>query len=396
MEINTQANNLKLHPIGHMAVYRAVEQLSYQALHAYKFYHTLPVQLLKQLYQLYVLTDTAKIADDIAFLNTHYKADFSVKHRFIQLLLVMIVDPYGLKSGDVLRTYHLMLQLAHNANLWLNKDTEIKAGLFFINCLSDRPPHPATRTIKSDEDDPLRLVFDTKSLLVKVSEIFDQQESTQSASKGNIALLKEVVPFLNTSYQRKQTRVPVEGEQVTYVTQGLQATHQALSEKINLPDKSHPWLNDNWQVLNKNHYGYLVQKRRAVLAQTLEVGDFIGIFDPTIDGRQLTAKLASVRWIRHDQFEQTKMGLKFIEAESMPVSYTLQGHDQRYPAFLLPEQTHHQAPATLLTQTGTFKPGLVLQIKIRKKKFGLTFKAQKLIEQNANFERFSFEEVFDA
>jgi hypothetical protein len=398
MDANKLSNNLKLHPIAHMAIYRALEQLSYQALHAYKFYRSLPINTLREMYQLYVLTESAKIADDVAFVNTSYKADFTVKQRFLQMILVTICDPYGLQAMDVLRCYHLMLQLAMAAKVHLHdQEDTIKAGLFYINCLSDRAPHPAVIPVKSEEDDPLRLILDTKTILVKVGDLFDQQEKVADTHKPNenMILLKQVIPYLNTSYQRKQPRLPVEGKQETFISLGLNTIHEALSDKGPLPDKHHPWLHSSWIVLNKNSYGYLVEKRKSLQAQSLFVGDFIGIFDPLESDEKRTLKMASVRWIRTDQFEQTKVGLKFIEGEAMPVSFTLPDSGNKYPAFLMPENYRTQTPATLITQKGTFKAGQILDIKIRKKKFGFKLKTKSMLEQNQSYERFTFDEIFD-
>ncbi|MDX1574283.1 MAG: hypothetical protein R3341_09670, partial [Methylophaga sp.] len=49
--------NLDRNPLAHMAIYRTCEQLSYLALHSYKFYRNVPAKLFRECHQLYLLSD---------------------------------------------------------------------------------------------------------------------------------------------------------------------------------------------------------------------------------------------------------------------------------------------------------------------------------------------------
>jgi hypothetical protein len=395
VEADAHSNNLKLKPLVHMAIYRAVEQLSLHALHDYKFYRTLPEKLFRELHQLYMLTDAAGIADKAPFVNSQYKAEFSVQLRYTQLLLTSICNPYGLADGDVLRAYQLMLQLAPAAKITLlDDDAKPEAGHFYINCLNDRIPEPSILPAIENEHRPPTLMMDTKPILRQIDLLFEKesQQGIARSAEYTTQLLRQIVPYLNTSYQRKQARIPVEGNKTAYIAVGLADIHQAAIEPNTLPIANHPWLDSAWEVLNKNSYGYLVQKRKVRHAHDLKIGDFIGI----LDANEPKVKLASIRWLRSDDFEQTKLGLKFMHGDPMPVLFTVSDEPNRYPAFLIRENSLYQQPAMLITNTGIHAKGQSLTIKTGKKRFNFTVQPDRLLTQNSSFESFTFRDVIDA
>lgn len=397
VESDAQSDNLKLKPLVHMAIYRSVEQLSLLALHYYKFYRTLPEKLLRELHQLYMLTETAGIADKAPFVNSQYKADFSVQLRYTQVLLTTICNPYGLADGDVLRAYQLMLQLAPAARiLLLDAESKPEAGHFYINCVSDHTPSPSVLPAMENQHRPPTLMMDTKPILNRIDTLFDQasQQGGYHPASDNIQLLRQLVPYLNTSYQRKQARVPVDEDETAYMAVGLDDIHHAAMEPSALPISNHLWLDSPWQVLNKNSYGYLLQKRKVRQGHDLKIGDFVGILDARESRPKV--KLASIRWLRTDDFEQTKLGLKFLHGDTMPVMFSIADDPQRYPAFLIRENSLYQQPAMLITHAGIHAKNEILTIKTGKKRFNFTVRPERLLTRNNNFESFTFLDVMDS
>ncbi len=395
VEADKKGDNLKLNPLAHMAIYRACEQLSYLVLHAYKFYRTIPSRVFIELHQLYMLTEGAGIADKPPFVNMQFKAEFSVKHRYSQMMLVSISNPYGQESGDILRCYNLMLQLASAATIMpLPKESKPLAGHFYINCMSDRTPSAAILPVTDDNRRPPTLVLDTKAILNRVDSLFEQANGQGEAHSAadNIRLLKQIVPFLNTSYQRKQPRVKLEGNDKTFISAGLNAIHHTLTQVGKVPVIDDPWLNSAWDVLNKNSYGYLVEKRKVSQAHDLKIGDFVGILEQTNPGQKLILKLASIRWLRTNDFQQTKIGLKFIAGDPIPVSFSNEEGTSKAPAFLIRENGLHHQPASLITAAGVFESFSNLVIKTGKKRFNFTVQPETLLEHNDSFERFTFKD----
>jgi hypothetical protein len=357
----------------------------------------LPEKLFRELHQLYMLTEMAGLIDKAPFVNSQYKAEFSVRLRYTQLLLTSICNPYGLADGDVLRAYQLMLQLAPAAKITLlGDDAKPEAGHFYINCLSDRTPAPSVLPAMENQNRPPTLMMDTKPILSQIDTLFDQAERQGSyhPAADNIQLLRQIVPYLNTSYQRKQTRLPVEDNKSTYLAVGLDDIHHAATEPSALPIANHPWLDSAWEVLNKNSYGYLVQKRKVRQAHDLKIGDFVGILDTS--GSKPSVKLASIRWLRSDDFEQTKLGLKFLHGDPIPVQFSIADDPERYPAFLIRENSLYQQPAMLITHAGIHAKGENLTIKTGKKRFNFTVRPQRLLTHNSSFENFTFSDVVDS
>ncbi len=398
VEANEASNNLKLKPLVHMAIYRAIEAMSLLALHNYNFYRTLPQRLFQEMHQLLMLTMTAGMADKPAFVNSQYQADFSVQQRYVQIMLTSICNPYGLACGEVLRCYQLMLQLAPAASLELLPDNaRPEAGQFYINCLSDRTPTPSVLPPLDDNYRPTTLMLDTKPILTRVDKLFDQAAAQGEfhPAAENIRLLRQLAPYLNTSYQRKQPRVPVEGNIQAYVAVGLDAIHQNVSSPISLPVADDPWLDRSWEILNKNSYGYLLQKRKIRLAHDLKIGDFVGILEQTDGQPKPSLKLASVRWLRTDDFEQSKMGVKFIHGDAIPVFFSVADSETRQPAFLIRENTLQQQPAMLITRHGVHAASGALVIKTGKKRFNFTVRPDRLLTQNDSFECFTFKDILN-
>lgn len=396
VEANQESNNLKLKPLVHMAIYRALDAMSLLALHCYNFYRTLPPRLFQEMHQLLMLTMTADIADKPVFVNSQYKADFSVQQRYVQIMLTSICNPYGLASGEVLRCYQLMLQLAPAAVLDLLPDNASpEAGQFYINCLSDRTPAPSVLPALDNNYRPTTLMLDTKPILTRVDKLFDQAaaQGEHHPAAENIRLLRQVVPYLNTSYQRKQPRVPVEGNIEAYVAVGLEAIHHSVTSPVSLPVSGDPWLDRSWEVLNKNSYGYLLQKRKIRQAHDLKIGDFVGILEQAPNQTKPSLKLASVRWLRTDDFEQSKMGLKFIQGDAIPVFFSVADSEERQPAFLIRENTLQQQPAMLITTYGIHATASELTIKTGKKRFNFTVRPDRLLTQNESFECFTFKDI---
>jgi len=251
---NKKSKSLKLNAVALLAINRACEQLSYMALHAYKFYRALPSRTLNELHQLYQLTLMADVEEKQPFVNEKLQSDFTFKECYCQLLLVTISNPYGLNSGEVLDAYQMMAQLTSIVEVSpLPMGAKVVAGHFYINCLSDRPPMPSVLPTIADQAQPPALILNTKPALVVVDSLFQQVKSTGKAPGIiDIILLRQLIPYLNTSYERKKIRVPITGNKKAYLAIGLGAVHDCLSNTANSSDDAPPLLNQPWNILNKN------------------------------------------------------------------------------------------------------------------------------------------------
>ena len=387
-----QSENLKVSPIILLAINRACEQLSFMALHAYKFYQTVPARVFYELHQLYLFTEHYSVTDVIPQVGSRHYAAASFKDYYAQILLVSISNPYGLNSGEVIRIYNLMEQLAPDAEIQPLPDEAIhSAGCFYINCLSDRIPSPRLLPIIESQSQPPTRILNTKPVLHLVDLLFQQMSGPENVAETviDVALLKQVVPYLNTSYERKKKRIALTGNTETYVAMGLKVIHHCMAHCKTLPEKSIACLTEPWQIMNKNALGYLISQHQVSGSTRLDIGDFIAIFESQ-EGKKPTIMLASICWLRTDKHGLTKMGIEFIEGSPLAVQYILEDQEASQPAILLPEISRIMQPATIIAEQGTFSPQRSLTIKTKKKYLQFTVCADKLIDCNVDVDRFTF------
>lgn len=391
-----QDSNLKLNPIALLAINRAGEQLSYIALHAYKFYRSIPANVLNELHQLYMLTLLGKVDEKRPKLAGKSEADSSFKSRYGQLLLVTICNPYGLASDDVLTAYTLMQDMASVIEIRpLASAAKARAGHFYINCLSDGIPSPSVLPMIENQIQPPTLVLDTKPVLVMVDLIFQRTHSTGVLAKSlDIELLKQLVPYLNTSYERKQQRSKVMGEQQVYLSMGLNAVHQCINVANAAELNTGSCFTNVWNVLNKNSSGYLVSKQHVIEQDELMVGDFVGIFEAGQQDQIDVTNVGFIRWKKREEDGSLEMGLSLIEGDPISVQVGVSGEDDSTlgAALFLPEIAQIQQSASLITNKNVYSAECKLIIKPTKKRFLFTMTAHQLLGSGNNFEHFSLED----
>jgi hypothetical protein len=397
MDADKHGSSLKNEQLGQLAINRASEQLSYMALHAYKFYQTVPMRVFQELHVLYRLCVHAHVDRLKPSLDLQHRALNSLHDRYTQILLVSICNPYGLQSGHVLEAYFLMEELVSDAEILpLPEDHAATAGHFFINCLSDRIPTPTIMPRNENWAPPPTLILNTKPLLVIADHLFDQAGNENEVESAiNLDLFKQLVPFLNTSYQRKQPRIPVTGNEEVYLALGLESIHHCLSNLDKLTDADYKNYQSPWKILNKNGYGYLVKRQYVENFHDIKTGDFIGIFErQNSPEKAVFPSISSIRWLRTDDI-YTKTGLETVDGEPIAVHYALDDSEQTHPALLLPEIGENHQAASLITAPGIYGLQQTLHIKTKRKQFNFSVTIEKLLDKNSNFERFTFVDKLD-
>lgn len=398
MDADKHSSSLKNHQLAQLAVNRASEQLSYMILHAYKFYQTVPVRAFQELHMLYRLCVHAHVDRLKPILDPQHRALYSLYDRYTQILLVSICNPYGLESGHVLEAYFIMEQLVSDAEILpLPKDHAATAGHFFINCLSDRTPTPTIMPLNENWAPPPTLILNTKPLLIIADHLFEKAGNEKVIGPTiNLDLFKQLVPFLNTSYQRKQPRIPVTGNEEVYLAFGLKSIHYCLTNIDTLTEADHKNYQSPWKILNKNSYGYLVERQHVKNFHDMKIDDFVGIFErQKSPEKAVLPSISSIRWLRTDTDDYTKTGLETIDGEPIAVHYALDGNEQTYPALLLPEIGENHQAASLITAPGVYTSHQTLHIKTKRKRFNFSITIEKLLNKNSHFERFTFVDKLD-
>ncbi|MFW5450598.1 MAG: hypothetical protein ACKE9I_03270 [Methylophagaceae bacterium] len=387
-------NKLKINPVALLAINRAGEQLNYMVLHAYKFHQEVPALIFHELHQLYQLTMSANVENKTPVVNQNLQSESSFKQLYSQLMLISISNPYGLRDNEVLKAYQVMEQLADVTEITpLPPSAKATAGHFYINCLRDHIPTPSVLPVLDNQAQPPALILNTKPVLVIVDSLFEQPKKEQDlAAETQMDLLRLLIPFLNTSYERKQPRTAVTGNKQAYIATGLTAVHHCLNEFRTQPDEITNKLSSPWKILNKNGSGYLLCRQSIVEQQEITIGDFVGIFEFGATGKPL-ARIAFIRWMKTDASGKTKIGLSIIEGDPVSVHYSITADQHFQPALLLPEIDRIKQAASLITASDVFAVERNLTIRPKKKRFQFSMTISDLLNSGNNYEHFALSEL---
>jgi hypothetical protein len=395
VEANSKLSNLKLAPVAQLAINRTCEQLSYLVLHCYKHYRVPPARVFNELHQLYQLTLASAVEELLPVVDNQLRANTSFKELYSQLILVAISNPYGLHDDKVLSAYHIMSHLASEVDIApLPPTTKATPGHFYINCLSDRIPTPSVLPMIGNQIQPPALVFNTKPVLSVVDTLFQQSKLPESLDV-DINLLKQLAPFLNTSYERKQPRVPVTGNHQTYLAFGMAPVQTCLSSHDPIPNPQIPELNSSWEILNKNQSGYLVTAslQPHIKINTYSIGDFIGLFEINEMGKRSITRVGFIRWIRIDRQNVVKMGLSLIEGDVVPVIYSTKADSTEKFGLMIPEILRLHQPASLITSEQIFTPDLAITLRPKGKRFAFEMKVGYVLSEGNNYQQLSLTEL---
>lgn len=385
----SKERNLKLNSLALMAVNRTVEQLGYSVMFAYKFYQSPPQKVFNELHQLYLLALKSNVEDRKPKLAGQNMASRTIKDMYGQLMLISICNPYGLAKGAVSKAYQIMSDIGSTIDIRpMGEDEKTLAGHFYINCLSDKPPTPSMLRKLDEQAHPPTLVLDTKPALVKFDLVFQRSQTADFSIKGvEIELLKQLAPYLNTSYERKQYRTDLVDEQALVLDIGLESVYQSISTKNSSKQAESEKSSKEWRVLNKNSSGYLISKSSLVARHDISVGDLVGVTEQR--EHQPVIKIGFIRWLKTNHHNVTKMGLTLIEGQPISVEYELKNGSLPKKGLFMPEVNRINQPASLISDKGGFSFNEKLMIKPLKKRFKFDMKMSRLLAEGQNFEHFS-------
>ena len=374
-------NNILTHnAVAKMAIHRAIEQLGYLIIHAYKFYRQPPAGVYHDLHQLFLACLHAGIGDETPNMSLQQlKAEGSYQHRYIQIMLLGICNPFSLRCNAVLKVYRMMGQLAPLAETQLHQQFNASHGMFYINAKSDRLPEPGVQAQFSHSESTL-VALNTKNILNGIERLLKQ---ARAETELDIMLINQITPYLNSAYQRKQPRLPVIGAVRACVIQGFSSIHRQFGPR----DLSPLDIQLSWQILNKNDRGFLLSNPLYGKEHRLTVGELVAITEVLQDQRAGMTRLATIQWLRYDQQGQTKLGLALLPGTAKPIHFRIASHEQLEPALLIPESVHPPFPASIICHSGVVRPGQRLQLQSSKKFLNFSIHCKQLIDNYGDSER---------
>lgn len=152
------------------------------------------------------------------------------------------------------------------------------------------------------------------------------------------------------------------------------------------------FLLEHWQLEEESTQGIRMLRRAANPGKRMAHGQLIGV--RPADARNF--QLGQVRWLTASDVGDLHCGVKLIPGVPVPVALRPLGvnvAEERYTqAFLLAAMPAFDAPATLVTAAGWFKPKRVVEVATEKP---MRVRLLEVLERGIDFERVTYERLPD-
>lgn len=367
-------------PLLLLSLNRSAEQLALRILHTFQYYRRAPDGAWKCLHQIYVYQEQAGTLQQTPVIKQPYESRcfFDI---YAQIILTALADPYSLARFDVFKLYSLMTQLTDKIEIGLPSEKQINTtsnffltGHFCIDPTDDQQPQPMVKTDIKIRQLPTTRLLNTQPALLFVENLLKGAKSRSHASLDTeLRLLKKIIPQLNTTHERRYHRLSTGKNRNVDIAHGIKAIHQSLADTLThaLP----------WQMVNQSSGGIMAH-RDTEGSYHLNIGDFIGIFEPA-----MPIKLATVRWLHIELDGKTTIGLELIDGKPVPVFCTPDGEAEQHPALILPAGKPDDA-STMITEKGLYSPKRKLRVKDHGEPY--TIVASGMIDSTLDYEQFNF------
>ena len=152
------------------------------------------------------------------------------------------------------------------------------------------------------------------------------------------------------------------------------------------------FLLEHWELEDESTQGIRMQRRAANPGKRMAHGQLVGV--RPADAK--TFQLGQVRWLTASDDGDLHCGVKLIPGVPVPVALRALGvnvAEERYTqAFMLAAMPAFEAPATLVTAAGWFKPKRVVEVASEKP---MRVRLLEVIERGIDFERVTYERLPD-
>lgn len=366
-----------------LAINRTAENISLSILLAYSYYRTPHTGAINTLHQLYLYCEASNTLEKIVSIKG-ISTSKPFYHIYNQIMLTSIADPFRLTKFEVFKLHSLMADYADKAEIspLINKHKNapnefLMTGYFCIDTTSDHIPTALAKTSIEKRRSPQARLLNTQPVVKAMEQLFQQAELP--ANRGmydlDIKILQQVIPQINTSYDRQFHRLPnIKNRQINLAS-GVSAIHNCLNN-------NNFEYTDKWIIHNQSSAG-MMASREVDDCHQLHIGDFIGIFDP-----HMSPSLAITRWLCTDHLGVTQIGLEIYPG--LPVAVTARPKDgsEIIQGLLLPEDRDIRQPSYLIVEKGGYSTNRILHITEGEK--GYTISATSLIDNTFNYEQFRF------
>jgi len=270
-------------------------------------YHTVPTVLLTDLFALYKLARRGEYAT----LKLKNQAE-TVEHAFKHSLMLLVVDAWGLRQGE-LRRYSEKLQLWSKDVALRERPNNTGAGCYAVDLDSDSLPSAYEFSNTTNEH---TLWLDTSELLSHLQNSCDSAVRSDSDAEAPRSLGIATLNHLHRTWLSRPERMSARAHRADAAAMeiGLKDIHSRLEhgEKLGLPP------NPEWQLNNQSNEGLGLIKTRDT-AVPMHVGELVAVSGLSRDGGNPVLRIGTVQWLRYDIAGDLRCGVYLIANNAKPV-----------------------------------------------------------------------------
>ncbi len=316
-------------------------------------YHTVPTNLLTDLYALYRLAQ----AGDYTTQQLKHQPE-TIEHAFKHALMLTIVDAWGLRQGELQR-YSEKLQLWSKEVHLRRRPNNSGTGCYAVDLQSDSLPCEAEFAATDEHT----LWLDTSELLAQLHTSCDSAMRSDADSEAPRSLSVATLNHLHRTWLSRPERQSARAHRAEQaaVEIGLKDIHSRLERggSMGLPP------NPEWQLNNQSTEGLGLIKQRDS-AVPLHVGELVAVSGLSGDGANPVLRIGTVQWLRYDMSGSLRCGVFLVANKARPViaSHSVDGTDHHRVSheclYVSPEPG--MAYATLIAPPRDFAAGQTIAL----------------------------------
>ncbi|MBI3899613.1 MAG: hypothetical protein HY308_15150 [Gammaproteobacteria bacterium] len=420
---------------------RALHHSSEVLRRSYLLYMPCPPGVWREMHELYRLAESLQLAEEaLTFEGDPTTASTTIGERYVQALLLGLVNPYQLPHNGAQQVHAFLLQRGRQARVQPVSLQRGAGALFLIDLAADAPPVPLTRDAPTSSD--TERLLDARELVHTLQELVSALERGEHIDASRLGvdcldstwadLLQRMLRAWGDSARRRYARQ--QRSSTVFVSLGLAALHfyangqrpfamyaarlpknKTPIRDAEAPDVAFVELDeadgiapelgttsadvapvnenhrvDRWQLRDVSPQGMSIA-RYGDAATSLRVGDLLGVQQPSDIGRW---RAAVIRWIKSPESGSLEVGVEVLASVATPLAVRIAGRTSGnwFPGLRLPVVEVARRPSTLLLARGACRVGDELEL-IEQDGEPRRVSVLRLLERTGSFEQIVYADI---
>jgi hypothetical protein len=380
-------------------LFHAVEACALALANSFRVYQAAPVNLYQDIHQLYLLAEHSGVLETDIDTDIASPAASNIADLYCQIMTLAFLDPYRMPANTSSQLFIRLASWANYCEVLKQLPDDSNNRVYVTELNEDTPPLAAFKVTEPDQLSMPRIIsIDSMCNKIQAEMTSLQSQEQDLATKTEIDLLSKLIPVDQQAVTRQAERQPANHQCI--VTFGLDAVNcllglsqDTITQLINKSADS--FMNfplQSWTSSNESETGISLYQT-ATNASQASVGDLIGLLTEHDVTKGQSAKVAVIRWLRHDDDSRIHIGLEFLNGQLHAATCETTQENQQItcPAIYISTADKQELPATLLTPKKHYRRGRQMTLYIGEHTF--TIKAGFLRDDTFIYDRFDFTKV---